>query len=115
LTQWRESGLTASAFARVKGMANRQRLNWWRKRLEKADTVELAPLTFIPAQVTGATHAATVVRLPGDEGLSNEVRGVLGRDPLLCVATRNVAGAAASYVITGSRRWKSSDPRHISE
>jgi len=66
LAQWRQSGLTASAFARVKGMANPQRLNWWRKRLEKAETGGLAPLTFIPAEVTGAAHAVTVVRLPGD-------------------------------------------------
>lgn len=49
------------------------------------------------------------------EGLSNEVRCVLGRDPLLCVATRNVAELRRALGITGSRRWKSSDPRHISE
>lgn len=65
LARWRESGLSASAFARASGLANPQRLNWWRKRLEKRDARALAPLTFIPAEVTGAA-AATVVRLPGD-------------------------------------------------
>ena len=65
LTRWRASGLSASGFARANGLANPQRLNWWRKRLEKSDAGALAPLTFIPAEVTGAA-AATVVRLPGD-------------------------------------------------
>ena len=65
LAQWRASGLSASAFARANGLANPQRLTWWRRRLEKSGAGALAPLTFIPAEVTGA-GAATVVRLPGD-------------------------------------------------
>ena len=65
LDQWRASGLSASEFARANGLANPQRLSWWRKRLEKSDAGALAPLTFIPAEVTGAA-AGTVVRLPGD-------------------------------------------------
>jgi transposase-like protein len=64
VARWRESGLTASAFARENGLANPQRLHWWRKRLDKLDGGALAPLTFIPAQVTGA-GPVTVVRLPG--------------------------------------------------
>lgn len=63
---WRESGLSACAFARANGLADEQRLSWWRKRLEKkGETTALAPLTFIPAELTG-TAAAAVVRLPGD-------------------------------------------------
>jgi hypothetical protein len=65
LARWRASGLSASAFARANGLANPQRLTWWRKRLEKSDAGALAPLTFIPAEVSGAA-AAAVVRLPGD-------------------------------------------------
>ena len=62
--------MSASAFARANGLANPQRLNWWRKRLEKADAGALAPLTFIPAEVIGAPATATVVvRLPGDVAL----------------------------------------------
>ena len=64
LARWRESGMSASAFARANGLANPQRLNWWRKRLDQPSGRALAPLTFIPAEVTGAA-AATVVRLPG--------------------------------------------------
>jgi hypothetical protein len=60
--------LSASAFARVNGLASPQRLCWWRKRLGESDGVALAPLTFIPAAVTGAA-AATIVRLPGDVAL----------------------------------------------
>ena len=63
LQRWRESGLSGSAFARAHGL-NPQRLLWWRKRLESADETALAPLTFIPAEVTGAA-AAVIVRLPG--------------------------------------------------
>jgi transposase-like protein len=63
---WRESGLSACAFARAHGLADEQRLSWWRKRLEKkSETTALAPLTFIPAELTG-TAAAAVVRLSGD-------------------------------------------------
>ena len=65
LARWRASGLSASAFARANGLANPQRLNWWRKRLEGSGAGALAPLTFIPAVVTGAAMAM-VVRLPGD-------------------------------------------------
>ena len=65
LAQWRESGLSAAAFARANGLANPQRLNWWRKRLDRSDARALAPLTFIPAEVTGAA-VSTIVRLPGD-------------------------------------------------
>ncbi|MEP6652841.1 MAG: hypothetical protein ABJA82_05755 [Myxococcales bacterium] len=65
LARWGESGLSASAFARVNGVANPQRLCWWRKRLTKSDAATLAPLAFIPAAVTGAA-VTTVVRLPGD-------------------------------------------------
>ena len=65
LVRWRASGLSAAEFARANGLTNPQRLNWWRKRLETSDAGALAPLTFIPAVVTGAA-AATVVRLPGD-------------------------------------------------
>ncbi len=62
---WRKSGLSASAFARAKGLADEQRLSWWRKRLEKrGETTALAPLTFVPAELSGAAVAA-VVRLPG--------------------------------------------------
>jgi hypothetical protein len=57
--------MSASAFARASGLTNPQRLNWWRKRLKKSDATALAPLTFIPVEVTGAT-ATVVVRLPGD-------------------------------------------------
>jgi hypothetical protein len=64
LEHWRKSGLTASAFARSTGMASAQRLNWWRKRLKKSGPMAMAPVTFIPAEVTSAA-AATVVRLPG--------------------------------------------------
>jgi transposase-like protein len=65
VARWRESGLSACAFARANGLADEQRLSWWRKRLEKkGETTALAPLTFIPAEMTGAA-AATVVRLPG--------------------------------------------------
>jgi hypothetical protein len=40
-------------------------LSWWRKRLEKkSETTALAPLTFIPAEMTGGA-VAIVVRLPG--------------------------------------------------
>jgi hypothetical protein len=67
LARWRASGLSASAFARVNGLANPQRLCWWRKRLGESDAMALAPLTFIPAAVTGAA-AATIVRLPGGVG-----------------------------------------------
>jgi hypothetical protein len=63
LKLWRESGLSASAFARAKGL-NPQRLSWWRKRLAASDATAVAPLAFIPGEVTGAT-VATVVRLPG--------------------------------------------------
>jgi transposase-like protein len=63
LALWRESGLSACAFARATGLPSEQRLNWWRKRLEKEmETTALAPLTFIPATVTGAV--AVIVRLP---------------------------------------------------
>jgi hypothetical protein len=63
---WRASGLSASGFARANGLADEQRLSWWRKRLEKkGEPTALAPLTFIPAELTGA-GAAAVVRLPGD-------------------------------------------------
>ena len=65
LALWRESGLSASAFTQVNGLANPQRLYWWNKRLKKRDATALAPLTFIPAAVTAAA-VATVVRLPGD-------------------------------------------------
>jgi hypothetical protein len=65
--------LSASAFARVNGLANPQRLCWWRKRLGESDAMALAPLTFIPAAVTGAA-AATIVRLPG--GVALEVADV---------------------------------------
>ena len=65
LARWRESGLSASAFARASGLANPQRLSWWRRRLERSDVGALAPLTFLPAEVTGAGGGATVVRLPG--------------------------------------------------
>jgi hypothetical protein len=68
LARWRESGLSASAFARESGLPNPQRLCWWRKRLAEAEAVAVAPLTFIPATVTG-TAAVTVVRLPGDVAL----------------------------------------------
>lgn len=68
LARWRESGLSANAFARVNGLANPQRLCWWRKRLAETEAVALAPLTFVPATVTG-TVAVTVVRLPGDVAL----------------------------------------------
>ena len=62
---WRESGLSACAFARANGLADEQRLSWWRKRLEKkSETTALAPLTFVAAELTGAV-ATTVVRLPG--------------------------------------------------
>jgi transposase-like protein len=63
---WRASGLSACAFARANGLTDEQRLSWWRKRLEKTgETTALAPLTFIPAELTGVSPAA-VVRLPGD-------------------------------------------------
>jgi hypothetical protein len=62
---WRESGLSACAFARAHGLSDEQRLNWWRKRLEKKGETALAPLTVIPAELTGAA-AAAMVRLPGD-------------------------------------------------
>lgn len=65
VARWRASGLSASAFARANGLASPQRLSWWRKRLEKSDAGALAPLTFIPAEVTSA-GAGAVVRLPGD-------------------------------------------------
>lgn len=65
LARWCESGLSATAFARVNGLANPNRLCWWRKRLTKSDVPRLAPLTFIPAAVTGAV-GTTVVRLPGE-------------------------------------------------
>lgn len=62
---WRESGLSASAFARANGLADEQRLSWWRKRLErKRETTALAPLRFVPAELTSVASAA-VVRLPG--------------------------------------------------
>ncbi len=72
LRWWRDSGLSARAFARSHGL-NAQRLLWWRKRLEASEGTALAPLTFIPAVVTGAA-AATVVRLPG--GVSLELADV---------------------------------------
>jgi hypothetical protein len=75
LARWRASGLSATAFARVNGLANPQRLCWWRKRLAESDAEALAPLTFIPAVVTGAGAAAgTIVRLPG--GVALEVTDV---------------------------------------
>jgi hypothetical protein len=64
LRWWRDSGLSASAFARSHQL-NAQRLLWWRKRLEVAGETALAPLRFIPAEVTGLAAAAAVVRLPG--------------------------------------------------
>jgi hypothetical protein len=65
LALWRESGLSACAFARVTGLPSEQRLNWWRKRLDKKmETTALAPLTFIPVTVTGGA-VAVLVRLPG--------------------------------------------------
>ena len=66
LALWRASGLPATTFARANGLANPQRLNWWRKRLAKSEAGAVAPLTFIPAEVIGAPAVATVVRLPGD-------------------------------------------------
>jgi transposase-like protein len=70
---WRESGLSASAFARAHGV-NSQRFLWWRKRLESQTAqTALAPLTFIPAEVTGSA-AAAVVRLP--DGVAVEVAHV---------------------------------------
>ena len=63
LRWWHDSSLSASAFARTHGL-NPQRLLWWRKRLKSSKETALAPLTFIPAEVTGAT-ASVVLRLPG--------------------------------------------------
>jgi hypothetical protein len=64
VARWRASGLSACAFARANGLADEQRLSWWRKRLEKkSETTALAPLMFIPAEMTGGP-AAVVVRLP---------------------------------------------------
>jgi hypothetical protein len=64
LRWWRDSGLSANTFAGEHGL-NAQRLLWWRKRLETSQERALAPLTFIPAQLTGTATATTVVRLPG--------------------------------------------------
>jgi hypothetical protein len=61
---WRASGQSGDAFAAAHGL-NPRRLWWWRKQLEDATPETLAPLTFIPADVTG-TKATTMVRLPGD-------------------------------------------------
>lgn len=72
LRWWRDSGLSASAFARAHGL-NAQRLLWWRKRLKPSAEPALAPLTFIPAEVTCAA-AAAVVRLPG--GITVELADV---------------------------------------
>jgi hypothetical protein len=63
LRWWGDSGLSASGFARAHGL-NPQRLLWWQKRLKSSEARALAPLTFLPAVVTGAV-TATVVRLPG--------------------------------------------------
>ena len=85
LRWWSDSGLSASGFARAHGL-NPQRLLWWRKRLKSSEERALAPLTFIPAVVTGAA-AATVVRLPG--GVAVELADVAA------VPTSWIAGLAA--------------------
>jgi hypothetical protein len=57
LRWWRDSGLFGERFARAHG-PNAQRLLWWRKRVKPSAKTALAPLTFIPAEVTGAAAAA---------------------------------------------------------
>jgi len=81
LRWWSDSGLSASGFARAHGL-NPQRLRWWRKRLGTRDETVLAPLTFLPAEVTGV-GAATVVRLPG--GVAVEL-GDVGAVPTSWIA-----------------------------
>jgi len=77
LAAWRESAMSLSGFARAKGV-NVQRLSWWRKRLEAtsagATGATAAPLTFIPAAVSGS--ARVVLRLVGGVELEGDTAAI---------------------------------------
>ena len=72
LAAWKDSGLSASGFARQHGL-NPQRLLWWRKQLGGWDTGEAieptasSTMSLIRAEVRESTTAAAgmVLRLPG--------------------------------------------------
>jgi hypothetical protein len=78
MLEWRDSGLSAGAFAKRVGV-HRQRLNWWRKRLREwagqqppAETsLKLVPL--LPSEVVARPMSAAVtMRLPGGVELEFE-------------------------------------------
>lgn len=77
LTAWRESAMSLSAFARANGV-NAQRLSWWRKRLENrgvsSAAATVAPLTFIPAAVSGLARVA--LRLPGGVEVEGDIAAI---------------------------------------
>lgn len=72
LAAWKDSGLSASGFARRHGL-NPQRLLWWRKQLggwntgEAIEQTASSTVSLIRAEVCGGTTptAAMVLRLPG--------------------------------------------------
>ena len=72
LAAWKDSGLSASAFARQHGL-NSQRLLWWRKQLggwstgEAIEPTASSTVSLIRAEVRESTTAAAgmAVRLPG--------------------------------------------------
>jgi transposase-like protein len=72
LAAWKDSGLSASAFARQHGL-NSQRLLWWRKQLGGWETDKAteqpgsSTVSLIRAEVRESTTAAAgmALRLPG--------------------------------------------------
>jgi hypothetical protein len=59
LAEWRRTKLPRGTFAREQGLVA-NRLYWWRKRLTLAP---VAPIAFVPAEVTSEAEIAIVVRV----------------------------------------------------
>jgi hypothetical protein len=98
LGEWRDSGLSTGAFAKKAGL-NRQRLNWWRKRLREwcegkppAETsLKLVPL--VPSEILASPMSGAVtMRLPGGVELEFEDGSQLQPEWVAAVA-REVARA----------------------